>query len=821
MNSNNNINNNETETSNSNQSKSISIKVTNTEDIDDINSNNNKSQFIKSKLKLSTSPSGGTVQIGGTRSRNNQLENNNNNNNNNTSTGVDTSNNNSFLEFNKISGIREINRPLKINNSGKQEESQNQHIITVQWRDNYGFIVEDFVPELKKFEQLELEQTQLKIDNWTIFNEQYGHRGLCSNPKRLHKLLSQGIPHQTRISLWKIYSGSFEKQRKEEIELFKQQKEEKQRARGIGTIRGLTPPSTRKSYYQHLHSIIRTANRLSTRFQSLPEIDKDISRTFPGHPFFDSEEGKRKLTRVLQAYSFRNRKVGYCQSMNIVAGMLLYVMNKDEEEAFWMLSTIVEDYCQNYYSTNLLGSQVDMIVFDKLVQQHIPNVHQHLQNYCVSLPLLSTKWFMCLFIGVLPTEITLRIWDHLFVECGIYGYNKPNEESQWLEDKPKDYKCLGLASYNLLLTAMSILLYLEDSLLACNSTPHLLTILSSHVRAIYDSKSFFKKYYQLREKISEESFIELKQKHEVSFVDDLEEMRRQRDLNQTLKITRFSKTDLEKIWTGFRKLEISNRYSMGKSLLLDFGMFKNVFNYILPQYDGSSTSLSSNTTGNPKELVIKQLFKAFDKNKDGTLDFTELMSGLCILAKGTSEERLKLYFSFFDTNNTGYVTKEEMKLMLQHVYDKIEMDPLAVTQYTIEDYVDIVFSNLGIQDDHLSFEMFRQAIQCYPRIFRCFMIEEETFNMEDYYDLDPSSNDLEGSGAGDRNSISRMKKKSVSRSKFQEVLMEVDQQQKQQDSVNTTILETKKESVEEPESKSASKLNFSEKPKMMAQQQLH
>eukprot|EP01133_Synstelium_polycarpum_P005734 gene5734-6633_t len=498
------------------------------------------------------------------------------------------------------------------------------------------------------------------------------------------------------------------------------------RLKGMGTIRGLTPPTQRKSYYQHLHHIIRTSNRYSTRFQSIPEIDKDIARTFPGHPFFESVEGQRKLTRVLQAYSVRNRKVGYCQSMNIVAGYLLYVMKKNEEDAFWLLATIVEDYCQNYYSTNLLGAQVDMIVFDHLVKSHLPNLYGHLQNYSVSLTLLSTKWFMCLYIGILPNEIVLRIWDHLFVECGIYGFHKPTEEAQWLENRDPESKCLGFASYNLLLTGLAILSYMEEGLLKCHSTPLILTLLSKNVKGIFNAKKFFKKYCHWRDKIQEDGFMELKKDSEISLINELEEMRKVRDLTATAKITRFSKTDLEKIWTGFRNLNmgISNsRISMGKSLKLDFGIFKKVFSYILPGIDPSS-----------KDVLVQQLFKVFDKNKDGSLDFGELMSGLCILAKGTSEERLQIYFSFFDSDNSGYVSKEEMKLMLQTVYEKIEMDPLAVTEYTIDEYVDIVFSNLGVTS--LSFDNFRQAILSYPRIFRCFMLEEETFIIGEFEDID-------------------------------------------------------------------------------------
>ena len=42
---------------------------------------------------------------------------------------------------------------------------------------------------------------------------------------------------------------------------------------------------------------------------------QDLHRSLPGHPFYQSEEGRQMLRNVLSVYSWRNPDLGYCQSM--------------------------------------------------------------------------------------------------------------------------------------------------------------------------------------------------------------------------------------------------------------------------------------------------------------------------------------------------------------------------------------------------------------------------------------------------------------------------------------------------------------------------
>lgn len=147
------------------------------------------------------------------------------------------------------------------------------------------------------------------------------------------------------------------------------------------------------------------------------EIEKDVGRTMPLNVFFGGDgAGVEKLRRVLRAYSRRNPAVGYCQGMNLVTSTLLLV-HADEEEAFWVLSAIIERILpDDFFSPSLLPSRACPLVLLEYVQETMPRLYTHLTALGVDLPAICFSWFLSLFTDCLPIETLFRVWDVFLVD---------------------------------------------------------------------------------------------------------------------------------------------------------------------------------------------------------------------------------------------------------------------------------------------------------------------------------------------------------------------------------------------------------------------
>ena len=56
----------------------------------------------------------------------------------------------------------------------------------------------------------------------------------------------------------------------------------------------------------------------------------------------------------------------------------------------------------------------------------------------------------------------------------------------------------------------------------------------------------------------------------------------------------------------------------------------------------------------------KHIFRLFDRDGNGTIDFKEFMIVLYVMSNGTPEENLRQIFKVFDLDGDGCISREEM-----------------------------------------------------------------------------------------------------------------------------------------------------------------
>jgi uncharacterized protein YukE len=140
-----------------------------------------------------------------------------------------------------------------------------------------------------------------------------------------------------------------------------------------------------------------------------------VNRTFPGHQFFQDENGQQALYKLSKAYSIYDEEVGYCQGLSfLIASLLLHM---PEEQAFNLLVKIMYRYeIREIYKTNFVCLHMRFYQLENLIREYLPELYEHFVDLNIEPHMYASQWFLTLFTAKFPLYMVFRILDLFLYE---------------------------------------------------------------------------------------------------------------------------------------------------------------------------------------------------------------------------------------------------------------------------------------------------------------------------------------------------------------------------------------------------------------------
>ncbi|XP_028298608.1 recoverin-like [Gouania willdenowi] len=143
-----------------------------------------------------------------------------------------------------------------------------------------------------------------------------------------------------------------------------------------------------------------------------------------------------------------------------------------------------------------------------------------------------------------------------------------------------------------------------------------------------------------------------------------------KEILEDLKLnTKFSETEIVQWYDNFKKQCPTGRITREE--------FQAIYSKFFPDSDANT--------------YAQHVFRSFDTNDDGTLDFKEYIIALHMTSTGKTIRKLEWAFSLFDVDKNGYITKSEVSEICMAIFKLIpsdEQECLPEDENTVEKRAD-------------------------------------------------------------------------------------------------------------------------------------
>lgn len=129
-----------------------------------------------------------------------------------------------------------------------------------------------------------------------------------------------------------------------------------------------------------------------------------------------------------------------------------------------------------------------------------------------------------------------------------------------------------------------------------------------------------------------------------------------KEILEDLKLnTKFTETEIVQWYENFKRQCPTGRISKEE--------FQAIYGKFFPDSDANT--------------YAQHVFRSFDTNDDGTLDFKEYIIALHMTSTGKTNRKLEWAFSLFDVDKNGYITKSEVKEICTAIFKLIPKEELS------------------------------------------------------------------------------------------------------------------------------------------------